>query len=202
MDGLKEKSCDQKSRSDAGHWPASAWLWWRVLAGTASPGSGRRAGQGQTGASTHGKSGNAGAAKGVFSFAVIGDVPYGDAEIQAFPSYIQDINAHRELSFVAHLGDIKNGSSQCTDQYFAAIRRTLTRFTLPLVYTPGTMNGPTATAPTTAPTTPSSGWTRSGRPSSPSPGTTLGTPMKVSSQDREGFPENVNFSRHGIASRP
>ncbi|MDQ1056459.1 hypothetical protein QFZ23_000360 [Arthrobacter globiformis] len=41
------------------------------------------------------------AAKGTFSFAVIGDVPYRDAEFHAFPSYIQDINAHRELSFVA-----------------------------------------------------------------------------------------------------
>jgi hypothetical protein len=72
-----------------------------------------------------------------FSFGVIGDVPYGDAEIQAFPSYIEDLNAHKELSFVAHAGDIKNGSSQCTDQYFEAIKKNFDSFTAPLVYTPG-----------------------------------------------------------------
>ncbi|MCU1573744.1 MAG: hypothetical protein JWO93_1826 [Micrococcaceae bacterium] len=62
---------------------------------------------------------------------------YGDAEIRAFPSYIQDINAHHELSFVAHVGDIKNGSTPCTDAYFASIRNNFDAFTLPLVYTPG-----------------------------------------------------------------
>ncbi|WP_426226650.1 hypothetical protein [Pseudarthrobacter sp. DSP2-3-2b1] len=46
-----------------------------------------------------------------FTFGVIGDIPYGAAEIAKFPARIQDINADSELKFVAHVGDIKNGSS-------------------------------------------------------------------------------------------
>ena len=157
------------------------------------------AGQGQSGPSTHGKSGNAGAAKGVFSFAVIGDVPYGNAEIQAFPSYIEDINAHRELSFVAHLGDIKNGSSQCTDEYFAAIRKNFDTFTLPLVYTPGDNEWTDCHRTNNGAYNPLERLDQVRQTFFPNPGTTLGTPMKVSSQSRHGFPENVNFSRHGIA---
>ncbi|MEO5778249.1 MAG: hypothetical protein ABIQ22_00555 [Arthrobacter oryzae] len=44
-----------------------------------------------------------------FSFGVIGDIPYGAAEIAKFPARIQDINADSALKFVTHVGDIKNG---------------------------------------------------------------------------------------------
>ena len=53
--------------------------------------------------------------KQAFTFGVIGDIPYGDAEIAKFPARIQDINADRDLKFVTHVGDIKNGSSVCSD---------------------------------------------------------------------------------------
>ena len=139
------------------------------------------------------------AAKGTFSFAVIGDVPYGDAEFQAFPSYIQDINAHRELSFVAHLGDIKSGSTQCTDQYFAAIRKNFDTFSLPLIYTPGDNEWTDCHRTNNGAYNPLERLAQVRETFFPNPGTTLGAPMKVSSQDRLGFPENVNFSRHGIA---
>jgi hypothetical protein len=74
---------------------------------------------------------------GAFSFGVIGDIPYGEAEIAKFPSRIQDINADKDLKFVVHVGDIKNGSSLCTDEYFADIRADFDTFEHPLVYTPG-----------------------------------------------------------------
>lgn len=51
-----------------------------------------------------------------FTFAAIGDIPYGAAEIAKFPSRIQDLNADKDLKFVAHVGDIKNGSSVCSDE--------------------------------------------------------------------------------------
>ena len=139
------------------------------------------------------------ATKGTFSFAVIGDVPYGDAEFQAFPSYIQDINAHKELSFVAHLGDIKSGSSKCTDEYFAAIRKNFDTFTLPLVYTPGDNEWTDCHRTNNGAYSPLERLDQVRETFFPKPGTTLGAPMKVSSQDRLGFPENVNFSRRGIA---
>jgi hypothetical protein len=37
-----------------------------------------------------------------FTFGVIGDIPYGDAEIAKFPARIQDINADSALKFVTH----------------------------------------------------------------------------------------------------
>ena len=72
-----------------------------------------------------------------FTFGVIGDIPYGDAEIAKFPSRIQDINADSALKFVTHVGDIKNGSSVCSDEYFAGIRTQFDTFEHPLVFTPG-----------------------------------------------------------------
>src|SRR5262245_54203132 len=59
---------------------------------------------------------------GHYSFAVIGDVPYGDAQIAKFPSWIDQINATPGLSLTIHVGDIKNGSSTCTNEYFSMIR--------------------------------------------------------------------------------
>jgi hypothetical protein len=75
--------------------------------------------------------------RSTYSFAVIGDVPYGDAQIAAFPGWIQQINHDPVVQSVVHLGDIKNGSSLCTDSYFDLIRADFDMFEDPLVYTPG-----------------------------------------------------------------
>jgi hypothetical protein len=72
-----------------------------------------------------------------YTFAVIGDVPYGADQIAAFPGWIQQINQDPAVRSVVHLGDIKNGSSVCSDQYFDLIRADFDTFEDPLVYTPG-----------------------------------------------------------------
>ncbi len=71
------------------------------------------------------------------TYAVIGDTPYGAAQLANFPNDIAEINADPSVSLVLHLGDIKSGSSQCTDAYFATIRADFDLFRDPLVYTPG-----------------------------------------------------------------
>ena len=71
------------------------------------------------------------------TFAVIGDVPYGDAQIKVFPQWIDQINADPDVTLAQHLGDIKNGSSRCDDSYFSMIKSQFNRFTDPLVYSPG-----------------------------------------------------------------
>ncbi len=71
------------------------------------------------------------------TIAVIGDIPYGAAKLAEFPADIAKINADPDVSLVAHLGDIKNGSSLCSDSYFATIRSDFDLFQDPLVYTPG-----------------------------------------------------------------
>lgn len=72
-----------------------------------------------------------------YTFAVIGDVPYGQAQIDAFPKWIDEINADPDVRLVQHVGDIKNGSTRCDDSYFSMIKTQFDRFRDPLVYTPG-----------------------------------------------------------------
>ncbi len=135
---------------------------------------------------------------GHYSFAVIGDVPYGADQIAKFPSWIGQINAaHPE--FTIHVGDIKNGSSRCDDAYYSLIRSDFDLFQNPLVYTPGDNE-----------------WTDCHRVNNgayepllrlaldrsvffDNPGTTLGQrTMSVTSQAADGLPENVMFRRQGV----
>jgi hypothetical protein len=83
-------------------------------------------------------SGNSAASPGKpTTLAIIGDTPYGTPQLENFPSDVAEINADPAVSLVMHLGDIKNGSSQCTTPYFEQIRADFNGFEDPLVYTPG-----------------------------------------------------------------
>lgn len=163
-----------------------------LVAGAATPAFADGAGHGRA------DSGH-GAEHGSLSFGIIGDVPYGAAEIAAFPSYIEDLNAHRELSFVGHVGDIKNGSSVCSDEYFASIRRNFDAFTLPLVYTPGDNEWTDCHRTNNGAYNPLERLAAVRKTFFPRPGLTLGTPMRVDSQARTGFPENVDFRKKDIS---
>jgi hypothetical protein len=134
-----------------------------------------------------------------YTFAVIGDVPYGDPAQAAFPAFIEGINADPDVRLVTHLGDIKSGSTTCDDQRFAVIRHDFDHFKDPLVYTPGDNE-----------------WTDCHRANngayqplerlaelrslffSPA-GTTLGAPALVRSEARLGIPENVRYQRAGLS---
>ncbi|WP_448002885.1 hypothetical protein [Agromyces bauzanensis] len=133
-----------------------------------------------------------------FSFAVIGDVPYGSDQIARFPLMVSELNEQDDLRFVTHVGDIKAGSAQCTDDYFAAIKAQFDRFEAPLVYTPGdnewvdchrTNNG--AYDPLERLDTLRSVFF-------PNPGKTLGANMPVSVPD-SALPENVTFGVQRVA---
>jgi len=71
------------------------------------------------------------------TLAVIGDTPYGTAKLAEFPTLVNRINADPAVSLVAHLGDIKSGSTVCSDAYFARVRALFDTFEDPVVYTPG-----------------------------------------------------------------
>ena len=71
------------------------------------------------------------------TLAIIGDTPYGDAQVAQFPRDIAEINADPDVRGVIHLGDIKNGSTRCDDSYLAARLADFETFEDPLVYTPG-----------------------------------------------------------------
>lgn len=133
------------------------------------------------------------------SFAVIGDVPYGAAQIAAFPGWVDRINLQPGLDLAFHVGDIKNGSSPCTDEYNAMIRQQFNRFEMPLLYTPGDNE-----------------WTDCHRPAAgayhplerlqairaafyETEGLSLGArPIEVDSQADLGFPENQALRTRGV----
>jgi hypothetical protein len=136
--------------------------------------------------------------EGHYRFAVIGDVPYGDAQVAAFPAWVDQINATPDLSFTIHVGDIKNGSSQCTNEYFSMIRTQFDRFTMPLVYTPGDNEWTDCHRTNNGTFNPLERLAAIRSTFFPRPGHTLGADMTVSSQAAAGFPENVSFRRQGV----
>ncbi|HKE91102.1 MAG TPA: hypothetical protein VKB45_12250 [Gemmatimonadales bacterium] len=72
------------------------------------------------------------------TYAVIGDMPYGQGKLDSLPQLIALINGDPAVQFVIHVGDIKAGSnSDCNDTYFATIKGLFDTFADPLVYTIG-----------------------------------------------------------------
>jgi hypothetical protein len=137
--------------------------------------------------------------KQAFTFGVIGDIPYGDAEIAKFPARIQDINADRDLKFVTHVGDIKNGSSVCSDEYFADIRTQFDTFEHPLVFTPGDNEWVDCHRANNGAYNPLERLERLREVFFNEPGKTLGATMPVKTQENLGLPENVRFEQNRVA---
>ena len=71
------------------------------------------------------------------TFALLGDTPYGDAQRVEFPNLVKAVNADRDVRFVLHAGDIKDGSSTCDDARFADLAKLFHTFDDPFVLTPG-----------------------------------------------------------------
>jgi len=141
-----------------------------------------------------------------FSFALIGDVPYKVSPGQDYPPFdnlIKDVNEEEDLKWVLHAGDIKSGSTPCSDALFEDRLIRYNKFDIPFVLTPG-----------------DNGWTDCHRVSAgefqplerlarfreifyAKPGYTIGgTTMQVSTQadiiGYEEFPENVRWVEQGV----
>jgi hypothetical protein len=71
------------------------------------------------------------------TMAVIGDVPYGAEQEAIFGDLIDAVNDDPKVRTVVHVGDIKNGSTPCTDERFLSVRAAFDMFKDPVVYTPG-----------------------------------------------------------------
>ncbi|MFO1057331.1 MAG: hypothetical protein U1E53_10230 [Dongiaceae bacterium] len=72
-----------------------------------------------------------------FSFGLWGDMPYAKAKDEAkMPALQKDINAS-DVAFSIFDGDIKDGSSKCTDDVFDTAKTFFNGFTKPLIYVPG-----------------------------------------------------------------
>ncbi len=75
------------------------------------------------------------------TYAVIGDVPYEprtpQTALSLMPTLIGSINADANVSRAIHVGDIKSGSTKCSDEWFQQIADQFRTFRDPLVYSIG-----------------------------------------------------------------
>jgi hypothetical protein len=135
-----------------------------------------------------------------YTIAVIGDVPYGDALIAHFPAFISQINADRDVRMITHLGDIKNGSTVCSDQYFDLIYQDFAQFRRPLVYTPGDNEWTDCHRANNGAYNPLERLAKIRSDFFARPGKTLGQQSDaVKSQDNVGLPENVRYTRNDVS---
>lgn len=133
------------------------------------------------------------------TFAVIGDIPYGDAQLAQFPAVVDQINHDKAVTWVAHLGDIKSGSTVCSDTYFDQIKDEFDRFADPLVYTIGDNEWTDCHRPNNGGYNPLERLATIRQTFFPHPGYTLGKPVRVRSEAAAGYPENVSFVRDRVA---
>lgn len=131
-----------------------------------------------------------------FAFALIGDMPYSPADSVRFGRLVAEINRAEGLEWVVHVGDIKGGSSPCSDDLLQSRFEWFQQFARPFILALGDND-----------------WTdchRSGyQPLErlahvrmlffPRPGWTLGQhPMRVGTQGGT-FPEHMRWT-HGRTS--
>ncbi len=79
---------------------------------------------------------SSGQSTGVFEFALIGDLPYNDTQVQQFGNLIDNIDRSNAV-FVVHDGDLKSGGSLCSDEMFLNRRELFNRFQTPFIFVPG-----------------------------------------------------------------
>lgn len=136
-------------------------------------------------------------------FALIGDNPYVDFNEPKYDRMIERINAHPGLSWVVHLGDIKSGAQDCSDEILESRFKLNQKLKLPFILTPGDNDWLDCARPVAG------GWDRWDRLQAlrrifyPVADQTTGSPvMKVISQAESGnfteFVENVRWRRADV----
>lgn len=71
-----------------------------------------------------------------FTFALLGDTPYGSSEEASFADMLQEIN-HSDVAFVVHVGDFKSGLTSCADAVFAQRHAMFEASRHAFIYIPG-----------------------------------------------------------------
>lgn len=135
-----------------------------------------------------------------FTFAALGDMPYGPAaESHApFSSLIAAINA-AQPDLVIHVGDTKSGGSPCTDATLAAQLAFLNRFDAPVLYTPGDNEWTDCHTPRAGGHDPRERLAHLRATYFATPDQSLGArPVPVESQSAAGYPENARLMMNGV----
>lgn len=121
---------------------------------------------------------------------IFGDTPYGAAHVANFPNDIDALNADPDLDWTIHVGDIKSGSTQCTDAYFAQIKAQFDRLEDPLVYTPGDNEWTDCHRTNNGAYNPLERLQKIRDVFFPIPSRTLGKSVKITTESWKGVPEN------------
>ena len=70
-------------------------------------------------------------------FALFGDLPYNEREVEALRLIIDEMNRDNELAFVVHDGDIKSGGETCDNRRFLARKADFEASRHPFILIPG-----------------------------------------------------------------
>ncbi|NOT83326.1 MAG: hypothetical protein HOP02_00800 [Methylococcaceae bacterium] len=74
--------------------------------------------------------------KSGYTIALWGDLPYSAAQAAAIPNVIADMNS-QQVAFSVHDGDLKAGSSECTDAVYTTALGYFNALEAPAMFTPG-----------------------------------------------------------------
>lgn len=140
-----------------------------------------------------------------FSFALIGDTPYGvlpGVTYSPFDHMQKEINSDRSVLWVLHAGDIKSGSTPCSDQLFLDRRNRYKQFNKPVILTLGDNEWTDCHRVKAGGYQPLERLEKLREVFFTPPGTTLAKKMAVKSQAMddgfEEFPENVMWSKGNV----
>jgi predicted phosphodiesterase len=141
-----------------------------------------------------------------FTFAMIGDVPYGVAPYSDYPAFdnlVKKINRQKKLKWVIHTGDIKSGSTDCSDELFYDRLDRYNTFKKPFIYTPGDNEWTDCHRVKAGEYQPLERLAKLREVFFSNPGKTIGgKTMSVETQawipGYEEFPENVLWSKNGV----
>lgn len=141
--------------------------------------------------------------EGRFEFALIGDVPYQSEDFWKFDNVIKSINADDNLQWTLHAGDIKTGSSPCSDALLMDRLQRFSQFEKPFIYTPGDNEWTDCHRVGAGEYQPLERLARLRALFFPQPGVTLGqSTMRVQTQAAEPgfeeFVENLRWQEHGV----
>ena len=135
---------------------------------------------------------------GSFSFALVGDLPYGAGAEPGFERMLQRIDDDPSVRFVLHAGDLKGSGEPCSDELLRRRLAQLQRVRTALVYTPGDNEWTDCHRAGAGGYAPLERLEVLRRLAWPDPGRSLGrSPLPVQSQ--AGFPENAQFSYGRVA---
>lgn len=142
-----------------------------------------------------------------FTFVALGDMPYGKPEevYKPFEALIGAINA-KKPAFSIHIGDIKTGSTPCSNEIIDAQRAFFDSFESALVFTPGDNEWTDCHRERAGKFDPLERLAYLRTTFFPDPARSLGkAPIALERQSVAmadsfgGYPENVRFSKDGVA---